>query len=71
MSRKDRQLLVLYEDLDDLKTSERKRKDVLPALFEEARWRGAKDCPKRQVGKSFWPGSLLSDVHSIVPSATI
>src|SRR5277367_5273900 len=63
MSRKDRQLLVLHEDLDELKTSERKRKDVLPALFEDTRWRGAKDCPKRQVGKSFRPGSLLSDVQ--------
>jgi hypothetical protein len=51
MSRKDRQLLVLHEDLDELKTSE-KMKDVLPALFEDTRWRAAKDCPKRQVGKS-------------------
>ena len=34
-------------------------KTFLPALFEDTRWRGAKDCPKRQVGKSFWPGSLI------------
>jgi hypothetical protein len=65
MLRKDRQLLVLHEYLDELKTSERNERRP-PRTVRRTRWRGVKDCPKRQVGKSFWPGSLCCQMCTVL-----
>jgi len=47
MSGKDRQLLVLREDLDELKTSERKRKDRPPRIIRRYKMAWRKRLPKK------------------------